>query len=191
MGVKVDVVRGEKDYMYFFTNAVGGGQYKGKLYGFPIAKRCVINRDCKTNPIKKYYKQFTQPVVQYIGIAKDEPERLGRIKGNKVSLLDKYNYTEWMAKELCKKYNLLSPIYDIYNRNGCWFCPNTRIKDLYKLTQNHPELWEEIKRLSNTPNLCSYGFKWGKTVQQIDDKLTYLRRVDEWNKKQLNLFENE
>lgn len=24
MGVKVDVVRGENDYMYFFTNAVGG-----------------------------------------------------------------------------------------------------------------------------------------------------------------------
>lgn len=28
MGVKVDVVKGKKDYMYFFTNAVGGGYIK-------------------------------------------------------------------------------------------------------------------------------------------------------------------
>lgn len=188
MGVKVDVVRSEKDYMYFFTNAVGGGQYKGKLYGFPIAKRCVINRECKINPIKKYYKQFSQPIVQYVGIAKDESERLGRIKGNKISLLDKYNYTEQMAMELCKKYDLLSPIYGMYHRNGCWFCPNVRMADLFLFKKQHPELWNELKELSYTPNLCSYGYKWGKTVQEIDSKLSYMQRLEDWNSRQLQIF---
>ena len=148
----------------------------------------MINRDCKTNPIKKYYKQFAQPVIQYVGIAKDEPQRLGRIKGNKISLLDKYGYTEQMAMELCRKYDLVSPIYGMYHRNGCWFCPNVRMKDLYLFRKSHPDLWEELKVLSLTPNLCSYGYKWGKTVQQIDERLTYMQRVEEWNNKQLTLF---
>ena len=30
MGVKVDVVRAERDYVYFFANAVGGGGIKAK-----------------------------------------------------------------------------------------------------------------------------------------------------------------
>lgn len=126
--------------------------------------------------------------MQYIGIAKDEPQRLGRIKGCKISLLDKYGYTEQMARELCERYDLLSPIYEIYNRNGCWFCPNTRMRDLLRLKQNHPDLWGELKQLSKTENLCSYGFKWGKTVEQVDKRLTYMAKVEEWNSRQLSLF---
>ena len=58
MGVRVDVVRAKKDYKSFFVNAVGGGKYKGKLYGFPIGGRCVINRECKIKPIREYYKSW-------------------------------------------------------------------------------------------------------------------------------------
>lgn len=48
-----------------------------------------------------------------MGIAIDEPKRLEKLQGtNKISLLEKYNYTEQMAYELCKKYGLLSPIYE-------------------------------------------------------------------------------
>jgi hypothetical protein len=67
-------------------------------------------------PIHAYYKQFKDcEVVQYVGIAIDEPKRLARLsrKGNidKVSLLQKYGYTEDMAREKCLEYGLLSPIY--------------------------------------------------------------------------------
>ena len=67
-------------------------------------------------PIHDYYKQFKgYEVVQYVGIAIDEPKRLARLskKGNtdKVSLLEKYGYTEDMAREKCLEYGLLSPIY--------------------------------------------------------------------------------
>ena len=67
-------------------------------------------------PIHAYYKQFKDyEVVQYVGIAIDEPKRLARLskKGNidKVSLLQKYGYTEEMAREKCLEYGLLSPIY--------------------------------------------------------------------------------
>ena len=133
---------------------------------------CTINRECKLKPIHDYYKQFKgSEVVQYVGIAHDEKKRLARLKDNQISLLDKYGYTEDMAKAKCLEYGLLSPIYGGGNRNGCWFCPNVKIKDFARFKLVHPDLWQELIRLSKTPNLTSYGFKYGKTVQEIDERI--------------------
>lgn len=38
MGVPVDVVRSHKDYMYFFTNAVGGGELQRQTLRLPNRK---------------------------------------------------------------------------------------------------------------------------------------------------------
>lgn len=126
-------------------------------------------------PIHDYYKQFDSEIVQYVGIAVDEPKRLARIKNqskiSKVSLLAKYEYTEDMAKQKCLEYGLLSPIYESGKRGGCWFCPNVKIKDFAKFKLAHPLLWQELIELGKTPNLCSYGFKYGKTVQEIDERI--------------------
>lgn len=140
-------------------------------------------------PIHAYYKQFKDyEIVQYVGIASDEPKRLARLakqgKISKVSLLDKYGYTEDMARQKCVEYGLLSPIYKGGQRGGCWFCPNVKIHDFAKFKLAHPELWSELLRLSKTPNLCSYGFKYGKTVQEIDERLDAINS-------QLTLFEYE
>ncbi len=188
MGVHVDVVRAERDYCYFFANAVGGGRFEGKIYGFPIGGKCFINRDCKIAPVRKYLAEIAggplraqTNIVQYIGIAADEPRRLARLTGNKKSLLAKYGYTEQMAKQLCTAHGLLSPIYSTGTRGGCWFCPNCRLQQFINLRRNHPELWAELVALSHTPNLASYGFKYGKTLQEIE------RRMD-GEERQMKLF---
>ena len=158
-----------------------GGRHKGKIYGFPIAGMCFINRDCKVAPIRKYLRQFDN-VVQYIGIAQDEQNRLERLDGKKkISLLDKYGYTESMARQKAEEYDLLSPIYQSGSRNGCWFCPNCSLKQFGAFRKAHPELWQELVELSHTPNLCSYGFKYGKTVQEVEKQIL-------WNERQLTLF---
>ena len=186
MGVKVDVVRSDKDYKWFFTNKLRTGGYKGKFYGFPIGGMCVINRELKMRPIKEYYKQFADyDVIQYVGIAKDEPIRLARLDKNKVSLLDKYGYTEKMAYDLCKECDLLSPIYENGTRNGCFFCPNGKIPQFVHLKKHHPEIWRDMQELSKTPNLCSYGFKYGKTLQEVEKEMDEYEWVQEH---QLKLF---
>lgn len=180
MGVKVDVVRAKKDYVSYFVSAVGGGKFKGKHHGFPLGGHCVINRDCKLKPIRQYYKQFKDyEIVQYVGIAQDEPIRLARLKNNQVSLLAKYRYTESMAMRKCKEYNLISPIYSISSRGGCWFCMNSKLSDYLHIRRNHPHLWNTLRQLSKTPNLCSYGFRYGKTLQQVEKEMDEL----EWRKK--------
>ena len=70
-------------------------------------------KDMKISAIRNYYRALKKryDIIQYVGIAKDEPIRLQRLDGNKVSLLDRYGYTEAMAKAKCIEYDLLSPIY--------------------------------------------------------------------------------
>jgi hypothetical protein len=134
--------------------------------------------------LNQYKKEFQ--LVQYIGIAVDEFVRLARLKGDKVSLLAKYGYTEAMAYDKCVKAGLLSPLYDNGTRGGCWFCMNTRIKDFVRFRRCHAELWDELRGLSKTDNLCSYGFKYGKTFAQVE------REMDElefFQQRQLRLFD--
>lgn len=80
--------------------------------------------------------------------------------------------------ELCRKYNLVSPIYETGTRGGCWFCPNAKISALANFRNKHPELWQELEILSQTENLCTTGFKWGLTLQEVNEK------IDKFNKKQ-------
>lgn len=180
MGVSVDVVRSEFDYLYCFHKKRGN-----KLSGFPIGGKCIINDRCKVRPIHKYRKQYPNR-IEYIGIAIDEPRRLSRLKDKQISLLAKYNYTEKMTYDLAKMYNLLSPLYRTGTRGGCWFCPNQTCKGFALLRRNHPNLWERLIKLKDTPNLISYGFKYGETMEQVAKKMDYIDRQEEL---QLKLFD--
>lgn len=121
---------------------------------------------------------MSEKYVQYVGIAADEPARVERLIGtNKVSLLAKYGYTEQMDYNLCRKFNLLSPVYDFSKRGGCWFCPGASVKEFAHTKSEHPELWEELRMLSLTDNRVSNGFKYEKTFDEVDRAVdNYLNR---------------
>lgn len=132
-----------------------------------------MQRDCKVIPMQKYIKSLGEDVVLYNGIAVDEPARLERMRGtNRISLLEKYGYTEEMAAELCKQYGLYSPAYQYSNRNGCWFCPNCKTKEFAEFKRRHPDLWQRLLDLGKVENLVSYGFKYGKTIEEVDREIS-------------------
>lgn len=106
--------------------------------------------------------------MQYIGIAKDEQDRLMRLDGKRISLLDKYDKTEADATQLCNTHDLLSPIYDFTDRGGCWFCPNAKEKELRHLYDHHKELWCKMLELQETPNKASELFNRTMTFSNID-----------------------
>ena len=168
MGVKVRVLRAEQTYVGLFTGKITRGPKKGLLRAFPICGRCAVQRDCKLRPIIQYQKSLPADTVQYIGIAKDEQERLLRLSGNKVSLLDKYGYTEQDAKQLCREAGLLSPIYEFTDRGGCWFCPNAKLRELRHLYDYHPELWRRMLELQALPGKVSEKFNRTMTFADID-----------------------
>lgn len=125
MGLKVDVVKAKDDYVSVCSRKFKEPKANGTIYyGVQNSKPCYANTYLKIAPIKQYYKNFSKDydIIQYVGIASDEPIRLKRLEGtNKISLLDKYGYTEAMAMAKCKEYGLVNPCYSMDIRGGVGF----------------------------------------------------------------------
>ncbi len=169
LGVKVIVLRSAKTYVELFTGRVTRGAKKGMVRSFPLCGKCAVQRDCKIRPIQRYQKTLPADTVQYIGIAQDEQDRLLRLKGSRrVSLLDKYNFTEQDAKQLCQRMGLLSPVYDFTDRGGCWFCPNAKLPELRHLYDHHPDLWARMLELQAIPNKATEKFNRTQKFSDID-----------------------
>ena len=148
MGVKVDVVRAKQDYVGLCNKVLKSGKKAGRKYGHQNCRPCYANSDLKIAPIRSYLSKLKKnyDVVQYVGIAIDEPKRLERLKGtNKVSLLQKYEYTEEMALNKCKEYSLLSPLYSIGYRGGVFLLFQRKHRKIYTYSSEIPRLLASIK----------------------------------------------
>ncbi|MBQ6855545.1 MAG: hypothetical protein IJO13_00405 [Lachnospiraceae bacterium] len=158
-GYEVITLRSEQDYLSFFNRRIKKAtkhkDHIGKRFGFPCFGLCGIKRDLKLKPIERYFKG-QKDVIQYVGICADEPERLKSLNksSNKISILAKYGYTQEMAKDLCERFELLSPSYKYTKRGGCWFCPNAKLEEQYCLYKQYPEIWEEFVNLENELDLA-------------------------------------
>lgn len=187
-GYKTRVLRAEKTYLDLFFHIVKRSRKPeriGKKAGFPMAGKCAINRDCKIKPINDYIgKKNKENLIQYIGIAADEPKRLKRMGDGKVSLLAKYGYTEEMAMQKAKEYGLVSPHYKYASRGGCWFCPNASIKELRNLREKHFDLWKELLRLEREPDIV--GNIWN-TRSKIS--VNEIEEMFYWESQQISIFD--
>lgn len=185
-GYEVKILHSDKTYLDYFYRKAVKGRYIGMRKGFPMVRHCGVLDECKMPQIRKFWKSMDCEFTQYVGIASDEFRRLDRVvqTNNQISLLEKYGYTEQMAKEKCEEYGLLSPIYSFSNRGGCWFCPNSRDCQLRHLRKNHEVLWNNLLALENQPNLI--GNIWNTLTQtSIHDKEEQFF----WEDNQITIFD--
>lgn len=186
MEVKVDVVRAKYDYKCLCNKVLKSGKKQGQKYGHQNCKPCYANSNLKIAPIRSYLSKMRKDfdIVQYVGIAIDEPIRLARLKGtNKISLLYKYGYTESMAMGKSSEYKLLSPLYSMGCRGGCWFCFNANFERYIHIRKNYPEYWQALKELYYETN--SNYFRFNKTLQEVEREMNAL---EYFNKNQLELL---
>lgn len=153
-GVMVEHAYCGYTYVDKFFKKKKRGKFMGETNGFPLVHVAWCN-DLKRDAIRGYYKQFYEPITEFLGIAIDEPERwersLKRQTANRKcrSILVEQNLTEQDAMEICKKYDLLSPMYGVDGifRGGCWFCPKQCNADLYSLWKNYPDYFKKLVEL--------------------------------------------
>ena len=170
-GIKVVVLRSEMTYIRSFYRVLQKGQSAGKLNSWPLCGKCCIQRDCKLPPIRAYMRSLGSGVVQYIGIAYDEQERLTRLEAEKtISLLEKYQKTERDAADICKRAGLYSPAYAFSDRNGCFFCPNAKERELRHLYECHPDLWARLLECQGAPNKATELFNRKERFDEIDQR---------------------
>lgn len=189
-GIHVNIVKSEKTFVGQFNHRVGGnGRYAGKIWSWPLCGRCYVQRDLKVRPMDAWKKRHWRDdeIVQYVGIANDETDRIARMDSYKyqtISLLDKYGMSEVDAFELCKENGLLSPAYKFAPRNGCFFCPNAKERELRHLYDYHPDLWNRLLSLQSLPEKATEKFNRESSFYEIDAKF----RLED---AQYSLFEND
>lgn len=112
----------------------------------------------KTAAINRFYKQFNgEAVVEYVGIAADEKQRMKRDRmKNSVKLypLIEWGMTESDCLQFCYKngWNWLEndvELYDVLDRVSCWCCKNKNKKELYNMFKMLPDYWEKLKELQS------------------------------------------
>lgn len=165
---KVHTVKSEQTYIELFKTPICKGKRAGMLRGSPICQGCWVLRDLKLKPMNEFKRQFSTPYNSYIGLAKDEENRIARLAGGQISLLQQYGYAEADAYELDKQFGLLSPIYDFAPRNGCFFCPNAKQKEMRHLRDYHPDLWGQMLELERTPNAVKKNYNREMMLADIE-----------------------
>ena len=154
-GVTVEHLYYGKTFQQMFFQPLSKGKHVGSLKGFPLTRRAWCNH-LKTDTTRRFYSDLRKrkiDCIRFLGIAADEPNRwaskVEEMKSGKVryrSLLVEQGLTENDAMEICKKYDLLSPMYGVDGifRGGCWFCPKQCLADLRHLWKNHHDLYNRL-----------------------------------------------
>lgn len=119
------------------------GNYVGQIYSFPRVRGCYLQSYLKMAPIKRY-KRTIGPHISYLGIAYDEPERYTRLGKNERSLLYELKMTQTDSMAMVEERGLLNPLYQYFDRLGCWLCPQQSIKSFRKLRRHFPGLWYQL-----------------------------------------------
>lgn len=80
-------------------------------------------------------------IVEYLGIAADEPKRFGQLNHKKRAPLAEFGIDEDLCGLYCQYERCLAPTYETSCRDGCWFCHNQGVSQLRNLWKNYPDLW--------------------------------------------------
>ena len=115
-------------------------KYQGKPQGFPLQRGAWCQK-LKTRFLDSPSARGSTNIVEYLGIAADEPKRFGQLNEKKRAPLVEFGIEEGICGLHCKYENILGPSYDIGCRDGCWFCHNQGVAQLRLLRKKHPDLW--------------------------------------------------
>lgn len=125
----------------------------GQKYGIGVLCRGACG-------LQKYKEQALSFIhtsdYHMVGYAADEISRIHRLTEKKQSILCSLGITESKTYDICRKYDLLSPLYDTgITRDGCFFCPNASVLERDYLYRNYSDLAQLIfDDISGTPARC-------------------------------------
>lgn len=151
----------EEPFLYsMFERKIKYRNREGYHYGFGwCGGACRWGTSAKLKAIKEFKKSFHDDIVDYVGIAADEPQRFEKSKReDKAMPLVEWNMTEKDCLEYChsKGYRWAEhsvdgdvDLYDILDRVSCWCCTNKNLKELRNIHWKLPQYWERLRNLQS------------------------------------------
>ena len=178
-GIKYTKIKPEKSFEYFAFEHIcrrrdgticKGYDWCGGLRRWGTSQK---NRE-----IKRHYEQMykTDTIVEYVGIAKDETNRVERQRIKRGRTVKIYPLVEWGMTEkdclnFCYECNINwkqngVELYDILDRVSCWCCANKNQKEIRNIIRYLPDVWTKIKEYEKR---CGVPYK-GKGCEYFENK---------------------
>lgn len=133
--------------------------------------------ELKKQLINNFYKETfgDEPICEYVGIAKDELERVRIKRGKNIKIypLILWGMTENDCLVKCYKngFTYLEDngvqLYQVLDRVSCYCCGNKNLKELKAIYTHLPEYWNELKRMQS---LTDKPFREDYTLEQLEIK---------------------
>lgn len=149
--IKYKVLKPNNSFDYYFAEHVTKTGKKGYSWCGGV---CRWMTTMKVKAINDFYDQFNEPIVEYIGIANDEQDRI-TLKRNdktvKVYPLALFNMTENDCLVKCYKNGFEwkegngVDLYDVLDRVSCYCCANKNLKELKAIYKHLPIYWQKLK----------------------------------------------
>lgn len=164
------------DIRKYILSTQGKWQRNGENVRIPLSTRQLVSEPIETTDVANaFYDSPTDKgqdikIIQYLGIAADEPKRIKKHidKPNVVLPLVEIGWDEALCGLIAKYQDLLSPIYTTSMRGGCWFCHNQSIGQLRLLRKNYPDLWQLLLKWDKDSPVSFHPD--GHTVHDFDER---------------------
>lgn len=192
-GIKFTKLTLDKDFdFYMFDHEKRNGK-KGYGWCGGVAR---WGTSFKQQLFNKYIKNEYgyENVINYEGIAFDEPDRINKNKGAKIKkkyYLFENEITEKEALSICYESGFhFKGLYEHMDRVSCWLCQNNNLKELYFIWRYKPHMWKELKerndkivKLGNPSYRSKEQYSFENLEKRFDKKL-----LEELNYDQLCFF---
>ena len=128
------------------TTARSSNLSASHIKGFPLATGVTWCQKLKIRvetPLstERPTRRQKRNIVEYLGIAADEPARFGQLNEWKRAPLVEFDIDEDLCGLHCQYGRCLGPSYETSCRDGCWFCHNQGVDSLRNLWRNWPDHW--------------------------------------------------
>ena len=153
-GYNVRVVKSIKSAKDIIESTYKRSKYADRI-GKPYGVTSFCRGGCKFTDVKmNTIKSIVNADYEMLGYAADELERLHRLTETKCSIMAELGIEEKETFDICRKYGLLSPLYDLgIKRDGCWFCPNAGKIERQYIKEHYPQL---VKKIYDMIEMCDY-----------------------------------
>lgn len=180
----IKTLKPEHDFNYYmFDHIKTKGKNKGERgYGWCTGNNKWCTYILKKQVIDRYLRKYKQEgidVIEYHGIAYDEPKRIEKNQEKNI----KYPLYEWKiiekeALNYCynKGFNWAC-LYDYFERVSCWCCPNSNLKELRNLYFHFPKLWIELRDMDKRSN---NQFRLDYTLDELELRFEYSNKLAEY-----------
>ena len=131
----------------------------------------------KVKAINQFYDLFLgETIIEYVGIAADEPERLTFTRSDKTVKV--YPLVMWGMNEndcLVKCYksgfnwqesNGID-LYDVLDRVSCYCCRNKNLNELRAIYRHLPQYWQKLEEMQAKTKI---PFRAGETIQDLESR---------------------